>query len=324
MEFCMKHTASSSQINRNDSDRLIDIGGLRMHIRHTGKGNPPVILESGAGYPGMSWRLVQRGVETFTSVISYDRAGQGLSEPSKTPRTSQNIAKELHTLLHAAGIPGPYVLAGHSLGGIHIRTFSALYPNEVAGLILVDSSHENQIELTHKADPPPLPWIERIKQFLAKKSNLIAYAFYRYDVKKRNDPLLLKSFSKEEQQEFDYLRLRYQHFLEVKKTGELIERSIAELKKMNRSLGDKPLTVITAGKSNLPCSQNPAMLAFFKKWEQIWNDLQKDLTTLSTCSSQVVAHKSGHMIPFEEPEIIILEIKKMILQLRENKDAADI
>jgi pimeloyl-ACP methyl ester carboxylesterase len=223
----------------------------------------------------------------------------------------------LHTLLHAAGIPGPYVLVGHSLGGIHIRTFAALYPNEVVGLILVDSSHENQIELVHKATPSPLPWIKRIKQFLAKKSNLIAYAFYREDVKKRKEPLLLKSFSKEEQHELDHLRLRYQHFLEIKNTGELIERSIAELKKMNRSLEDKPLTVITAGKSNQPYSQNPAMLAFFKKWEQIWSDLQKDLTMLSTCSSQVIAYNSGHMIPFEEPEIIISEIKKMVLQLRE-------
>jgi hypothetical protein len=98
--------------------QLVDIGGYRLHLYCTGEGSPAVILEAGGGNPWLSWYKVQPQAAQFTQVCSYDRAGLGWSDPSPKPRTTKVIAEELHTLLHNAGIAGPFVLVGHSLGGI--------------------------------------------------------------------------------------------------------------------------------------------------------------------------------------------------------------
>ncbi len=124
--------------------RLINVGGLKMHIDCTGQGSPAVILESGLGDSYVSWRKVQPQVSKFTRVCSYDRAGIGFSDSSSQPRTSKVIAGELHALLRAADLAPAYVLVGHSMGGFDVRVFAGLYRSEVAGMVLVDSSHPDQ------------------------------------------------------------------------------------------------------------------------------------------------------------------------------------
>jgi len=94
--------------------RLVRVNETRMHIHATGKGTPTVVFESGMGASCLSWTLVQPQVAQFARAVSYDRAGHGWSDPAGEPRTARKIAQELHTLLDAAGIPGPYVLVGHS------------------------------------------------------------------------------------------------------------------------------------------------------------------------------------------------------------------
>jgi pimeloyl-ACP methyl ester carboxylesterase len=124
--------------------RKVDIGGRRLHMLVTGRGAPVVVLESGLGDTTSAWEMVQPQVAEFACAISYDRAGLGMSEPATAePRTSAQIARELHTALHRAGIPPPYVLVGHSLGGFHVRLFAHQFPTEVAGLVLVDPSAED-------------------------------------------------------------------------------------------------------------------------------------------------------------------------------------
>src|SRR6266581_4367311 len=125
--------------------RLVDVSGYRLHIHCTGSGGPgpAIILDAGNGGSSLDWSLVQPGVATFTRVCSYDRAGYGWSESGPTPRSSGRIVRELHTLLVNTGVPGPYVLVGHSFGGLNMRLYAYTYPQEVAGLVLVDSSHEN-------------------------------------------------------------------------------------------------------------------------------------------------------------------------------------
>jgi pimeloyl-ACP methyl ester carboxylesterase len=128
----------------NPPGQLVDAGGMRLHINCSGSGSPAVVLE--AGFPGSSldWLLVQPAVAKFTRVCSYDRAGFGWSEPGKPPRSSAQIAGELHALLTAANVPGPYVLVGHSMGGLYVRAFAAQFPQAVAGMVLVDATHEDQ------------------------------------------------------------------------------------------------------------------------------------------------------------------------------------
>jgi pimeloyl-ACP methyl ester carboxylesterase len=120
--------------------QLIDVGGHKLHISCTGTGSPTVVLEAGLGEPAvMMSGWIQPGVATTTRVCVYDRAGKGWSEPAESPRDGVAIATELHTLLHRAEIDGPYVLAGHSSGGVYVQVFAARYPEEVAGMVLLDS-----------------------------------------------------------------------------------------------------------------------------------------------------------------------------------------
>jgi pimeloyl-ACP methyl ester carboxylesterase len=120
--------------------QLIDVGGHRLHLNCTGSGTPTVVLEPAAG--GMSSNLgwIAPAVARATRVCVYDRAGRGWSEPASTAQDGAQIATDLHTLLQRGHVPGPYVLAGHSFGGLYVLTFAARYPDEVAGMVLVDST----------------------------------------------------------------------------------------------------------------------------------------------------------------------------------------
>jgi pimeloyl-ACP methyl ester carboxylesterase len=120
--------------------RLIDIGGHRLHLRCTGAGSPTVVLEAGGGEMSSNLGRITTAVADHTRVCAYDRAGRGWSEPASTPPSGRQIALDLHTLLQRGGVPGPYVLAGHSFGGLYVRTFVVLYPSEVAGMVLADST----------------------------------------------------------------------------------------------------------------------------------------------------------------------------------------
>jgi pimeloyl-ACP methyl ester carboxylesterase len=119
---------------------MVDVGGYSLHIYCVGQGSPTVILDAGSGLFSAQWVRVQRQVSDTTRVCAYDRAGMGWSEMGPDPRDARRITGELHTLLGKAGIEGPYVLVGHSFGGMYMQTYAARYPEEVAGVALVDSS----------------------------------------------------------------------------------------------------------------------------------------------------------------------------------------
>jgi pimeloyl-ACP methyl ester carboxylesterase len=119
---------------------LIDVGGHRLHLHCTGSGSPTVVLETGGGEMSSHFGWIAPAVARDTRVCVYDRAGRGWSEPADTVQDAAQIATDLHTLLHNGQVPGPYVLAGHSFGGLYVLTFAARYPDEVAGMVLIDST----------------------------------------------------------------------------------------------------------------------------------------------------------------------------------------
>ena len=120
--------------------QLVDVGGHRMHLHCTGSGSPTVILEPGQGGASSDSGWVAPAVARDSTVCVYDRAGRGWSDPADGPQDAAQIAADLHTLLERAEVPGPYILAGHSFGGLYVQTFAATYPDKVAGLVLLDST----------------------------------------------------------------------------------------------------------------------------------------------------------------------------------------
>lgn len=135
---------------KKDRERLpqvgtsVDIGGRTLNIFCTGTGDPPVILESAAG-PGYFWTHIQPEIAKFTTACWYDRAGEGWSDSGPFPRTSVAIAADLRELLRRAPVRAPFVLAGWSFGGLNVRTYYGLYPQDVAGMVLIDSAHEDEL-----------------------------------------------------------------------------------------------------------------------------------------------------------------------------------
>src|SRR5262249_27751526 len=139
----------------NSLERLVDIGGRRLAMVCAGSGQPVVVLESGLGAPSEGWVPVQDALAAETRVCRYDRAGRGRRDPAPTPRTARGMVADLRSLLHADGMDPPYVLVGHSVGGMNARLYAHVHPEEVAGLILVDSTHQDQFDRIGPLLPPP-------------------------------------------------------------------------------------------------------------------------------------------------------------------------
>jgi pimeloyl-ACP methyl ester carboxylesterase len=123
---------------------MVDVGGYSLHINCVSQGGPTVVLDAGSGGMSADWVWVQREVSDTTRVCAYDRAGMGWSEMGPEPRDAKQISSELRAQLTKHGIEGPYVLVGHSFGSLYMQTYATRYPDEVAGVVLVESSHPEQ------------------------------------------------------------------------------------------------------------------------------------------------------------------------------------
>jgi pimeloyl-ACP methyl ester carboxylesterase len=149
------------RVGGNDSQgsltlQKVDVGGHSLNLLIGGQGSPAVVFEGGFGVGIASWSTVQKEVAAFARTVSYDRAGLGQSELGPKPRSAKQIATELHTALEKAGVKPPYVLVGHSFGGIYVRVFAEMYPREVVGMVLLDPSQESFNDWLKKNHPARL------------------------------------------------------------------------------------------------------------------------------------------------------------------------
>jgi pimeloyl-ACP methyl ester carboxylesterase len=282
---------------------LVDIGGYRMHVYCVGQGSPTVVLDSGIGDTWLSWRKVQPQVAEFTRVCSYDRAGMGWSDPSPKPRNSGVIAAELHSLLHNAGISPPFVLVGHSFGGLNVRMYAAMYPTDAAGMALVDSTPDDMQRF-----PPELKNYN--DAFLRKetlKQNTMPLGIPRLMGWCGNGTPELRPMLRT----IDCRLTPWREHLAEYYSG---DESMAQVRAAGR-LGGIPLIVLSHDPDHPSDS-------FAKAMEKAWDDSQERFTHLSTDSSRVIAKGSHHNIQLDRPEVVIAAIHKIIAECRKQSVAA--
>jgi pimeloyl-ACP methyl ester carboxylesterase len=286
--------------------RSMDVGGFSLNINCTGQGSPAVILDSGLGVPAAGWNLVQPDVAKFARVCSYDRAGYGWSSPGPSPRTSLQISKELHALLEKAGVSPPYILVGHSFGGFNVRVFNGLYPGEVLGMVLVDSSHEDQESRMPASFRAAVAKSDRqIQRMRPVMPLLIHLGIARAAL---NADASLKSLPADLREEIVYLQLQ-PNFVDAVAAELASFPESARDTRDSGNLGDKPLIVLTAERVQAVPDVPPQDLAAFQK---IWiKELQPSLARLSTRGRQVMVPESDHLIPFEQPQAVVSAIREV-------------
>ena len=290
-----------------------DFPNVSLNMDCTGSGSPTVILESGLGVPATGWFEVQPEIAKLTRVCSYDRAGYGWSTAGPLPRTTDEIVRELHALLEKSAEKPPYVFVAHSFGGYNVRVYTQRYPQEVAGLVLVDCSHEDQL---NRMGP-------HLQKFMADENAKLESAA-------KFAPLLIDSgflrwtsgldqpasISVEKRREFRYLELQTK-FVDATASEMISFSDSAAQVRQAGNLASRPLVVLTAGKistEGLPADLDKKEMADF---HDTWvNDLQVREAHLSTKGKQIVVSGSDHMIPFEQPQAIIDATRDVVAAVR--------
>jgi pimeloyl-ACP methyl ester carboxylesterase len=296
--------------------KMVDVKGHHLHLNCFGKGRPTVVLEGGAA-AGFSfdWALVQPEVATTTRVCSYDRAGYAWSDPGPEPRTLSQIAYELRTVLHAAHERSPFVLVGHSFGALIVRQFAQLYPEETAGFIFVDGTHESSplllnnkvVHMRELSRKRAVPEIQKSVQ------NSRAAKAMRAAPKTRLDP------------PYDQLPQQAQEFRKAALQGDFQHTSGSEFEFLPEEMNDlwvrrqkepipfedKPLIVISAAAR----TGSPPPGVSEEDWRQLNEEKgaqQADLARLSQNSKAFVAKESDHEIHIHEPRLVVDAIRDVV------------
>ena len=264
-------------------DGMVDIGTHSLHIRCIGSGRPTVVIDTGAGDLAAKWYTVQDQLAQVTHVCTYDRAGYGQSEPGPMPRHGRQAASELKLLLEKAGLTGPYVLVGHSLGGLHVQVFAGEYLDLVAGLVLLD--------------PPPLDFIagkafpDLYRMFEQEASEMLAASEH---LRGSTDP--------EERAKAGYLEAVAS---EHQSAADTASQVVAV-----KTFGETPLTVMASGKPN------PAFGDEAQAFQTFWIEQSRTLADKSTNGTFILVEESGHHLELDAPDVVVRAISEMVTQVR--------
>ena len=299
---------------------LVDIGdGQRLHLNCAGSGAPVVVFESGAGDFSVIWSLVLPGVSRFTRACSYDRAGYAWSDPGARPRTFNQLALELRTLLEKAGVAGPYVLVGQSFGGSLVRGFAARYPSDVAGMVLVDAIHEDgyvtyggqahHLREESRGRVEPTPRIARDRSLERQAESQTPSAPMAIEAPLDRMPAVAR-----EQWQWAATRPLYKlaQPLEMEWSPDEAERTWQLRRSEPRTMGDRPLVVLARTRGNYREGMNvPAA-----RLEELRRAQQADLAGLSSRGTLRFAPDAGHNIHLEDPAFTVQAIHDVVDQVR--------
>jgi pimeloyl-ACP methyl ester carboxylesterase len=315
MTTTISQEAKMDSVNKHKDaapGQMVDVGGFRMHALLCGQGAPAVLLEPALGGFALQYTHIQSAVSVFTRVMAYDRAGQGWSEISPNPRTPAHLAGELKSLLGRLDLQPPYILVGHSLGGLLVRIYTGLHPEEVAGVVLVDSSHENQHD--------SFPDLDKNVRQAAKGVRLLKFVS-RLGLGKQVTKLSLgsaaKSLSREDLDSFIAVASQPKHQETMLAEFSQHRFYFGPQSEVPRTLGDTPLIVVTAansvsGKQKVGGMTGDQMNAQHQR-------LQKNLVQLSSQGEQIIIPGATHLSILVQPEHatqVVDAIRRMVERVR--------
>ena len=266
------------------SDQMVNIGTHRLQIHLEGKGTPTVVIDAGITDQLDKLRSLQARIARFTRVVTYNRAGYGQSEPGPLPRHSGREAQELKTLLEKASIPGPYVLVGHSLGALNVQVFASNYPNDVAGVVLLDS--------------PPLSFIlgQEYASFMAMAEKMTAEWQTAADSG-------LKSNNDGDKARASFFRMIASEHREMFGESARLVNAIS-------TFGDTPLVVLAAGRPN------PAFGDLAEEYQRYWIEQSRALTGRSANSRFILATDASHYIYLDRPDLVAESVLSVVNGVR--------
>jgi pimeloyl-ACP methyl ester carboxylesterase len=276
--------ASCTRENSLISDRMISVGSHHLQMRILGKGTPAVVIDAGIGDQLDKLRQLQERIGQYTQVITYNRAGYGQSETGPLPRHSGREAEELRALLDKAGVRGPYVLVGHSLGALNVQMFAAKYPAEVSGMVLLD--------------PPPLSFLlgQEYKDLSVMAERMTAEWQAMADSAAKATDTEGKRWSA--------------YFQMIASEHREMFGATARQVDAVASFGDMPLVVLPAGKPN-PSFGNAA-----EEYQRYWVDQSHALTRKSAKGKFILAEKSSHYLYLDIPDVVAESIISVVNDVR--------
>lgn len=295
---------------------LVNMDGYALHLNCVGEGTPTVLMEAGLGEYSLTWTAVQPEITSVTRVCTYDRAGYGWSDPGPTPRDAAAIIADLQTLLDRTNETGPFVLVGHSYGGMLMRLFAAENPDLTAGVVLVDSSHPDQTArfpalyqeaeaqlLTDLADQYVLPKFYANIGLLPLIVDRLATNNTLPEAAREPTRALLAS-------DTDY----YDTMLDEVR---ILSQSIEQVRAAGNPFADSPLIVLAAGRADEPYPEVGLTEEIVLDKQAVWLELQAELAALSVDSELIVIEDSGHYIQYEQPEIVVDAIIRMVNRVQQ-------